>query len=254
MSNRITYATQVILSVPLYVPGSNSLATNLTLAAGDVKVSIDGGALTNITALPTENPVGSGLYDVTLSVAETTGKRVNILVIDQTSTKDFDDTVISRETEGHASAQHSWLTLSTISAAVTGDWTEEERAQIRYRLAIDGDTEEPEVTSPPPITITPPADASKTTAYLIAHNASGVAEGVNFYFVMLEGPGEPGYSFDESQITATSDSEGLVTVELYKGATYRVRRDTGKWIKFIAEMSDTSELPEILGKPLLEGE
>ena len=44
--------------------------TNPTLAAGDVKVSKDGGACTNIATLPTTYPTGSNTIIVSLSATE----------------------------------------------------------------------------------------------------------------------------------------------------------------------------------------
>jgi hypothetical protein len=51
---------------------------NPTLAAGDVKVSIDGGALANITTLPTAQPAGGAILLVTLSSAEMSGDNVAV--------------------------------------------------------------------------------------------------------------------------------------------------------------------------------
>ena len=41
-----------------------------TLAAGDFKVSIDGGALNNLTDLPTVTPTGGRMVKITLTAAE----------------------------------------------------------------------------------------------------------------------------------------------------------------------------------------
>lgn len=56
--------------------------TNPTLAVGDVKVSLDGGALTNITTLPTVTPAASGLVKVTLSQAEINADNVVVKFAD----------------------------------------------------------------------------------------------------------------------------------------------------------------------------
>lgn len=47
-----------------------------TIAAGDFTVSIDNGAPTNLTTLPTEVPVGSGCVTVSLSASEMTGDKI----------------------------------------------------------------------------------------------------------------------------------------------------------------------------------
>jgi hypothetical protein len=69
--------------------------TNPTLAAGDFKVSIDGGALTNLTTLPSVSPAGSVLVLISLSAAEMNGDNICIVGIDQTSPKEWADIVIS---------------------------------------------------------------------------------------------------------------------------------------------------------------
>jgi hypothetical protein len=51
---------------------------NPTLAAGDVKVSRDGGAAANITTLPTAQPAGGAVLLVTLSAAEMAADNVAV--------------------------------------------------------------------------------------------------------------------------------------------------------------------------------
>lgn len=78
--------------------------SNPTLAAGDVKVSKDGGALTNLATLPTVTPASSVMVKVTLSASEMNGDNVTVVFSDaagdewydlvinlQTATKQFDD-------------------------------------------------------------------------------------------------------------------------------------------------------------------
>ena len=55
---------------------------NPTLAAGDVKVSIDGGALNNLATLPAVTPAGSKLVKVDLSAAEMNGDQINVVFSD----------------------------------------------------------------------------------------------------------------------------------------------------------------------------
>lgn len=70
-------------------PGSYK--ANPTLAAGDAKVSIDGGALANLATLPAVGPAGSIWVLVTLSAAEMTGDNIAIQLIDQTNPKEWAD-------------------------------------------------------------------------------------------------------------------------------------------------------------------
>lgn len=57
-------------------PGT--IQENPTLAAGDVKVSKDNGAMTNLASLPTVTPASGPLVKVSLSAAEMTADRVSV--------------------------------------------------------------------------------------------------------------------------------------------------------------------------------
>lgn len=59
-----------------------SFKASPTIAAGDFQVSIDGGALANLTNLPVNSPSGSVLVDVNLTAAEMTGAKINVVGID----------------------------------------------------------------------------------------------------------------------------------------------------------------------------
>jgi len=64
-----------------------------TLAAGDFKVSIDGGALANPATLPSESPAGSGIVKVILSAAEMTGDRIALKAHDAAGAE-WDDVLV----------------------------------------------------------------------------------------------------------------------------------------------------------------
>lgn len=68
-----------------------------TLAAGDFKVSIDGGALANLTTLPTNTP-GGVMVKASFSASEMNGDNITLVAIDQTATKEWADTVINIQT------------------------------------------------------------------------------------------------------------------------------------------------------------
>lgn len=55
---------------------------NPTIAAGDFKVSTDGGAFTNLATLPVVEPAGSIAVKITLSQAEMNGDKVMVQGID----------------------------------------------------------------------------------------------------------------------------------------------------------------------------
>jgi len=75
-----------------------------TIAAGDFKVSTDGGALGNLTSLPTVTPSGGKMVKITLSASEMNGDNVTLVASDaagdewadvmmniQTSARQIDD-------------------------------------------------------------------------------------------------------------------------------------------------------------------
>lgn len=73
-----------IRNIPLVDAASSTGAykANPTLAVGDVKVSIDGGALSNIGTLPSATPAsGRGLL-VTLTAAEMSGSQIRVEFVD----------------------------------------------------------------------------------------------------------------------------------------------------------------------------
>jgi hypothetical protein len=74
-------------------PGS--FQSNPTIASGDWKVSKDGGALTNLSTLPSVDPASSVCVKVTLSNTEMNADSVVIVGIDQTSPKEWADFVLA---------------------------------------------------------------------------------------------------------------------------------------------------------------
>jgi len=97
-------ATEFIVYIGLTSQTTGLLQANPTLAAGDFKVSIDGGALANLTTLPTVTPAAGRQVKVTLSIAEMTGDNITVQCVDaagaewadqliniQTSVRQIDD-------------------------------------------------------------------------------------------------------------------------------------------------------------------
>ena len=65
--------------------------SNPTIAAGDFKVSIDGGALANLATLPSVSPASSIWVLITLSSSEMNGDVIAVQAIDQTAPKEWSD-------------------------------------------------------------------------------------------------------------------------------------------------------------------
>lgn len=70
------------LRVPFIAQGTPLIKTTPTIAAGDVKISKDGGALANATNLPTEAPAASGLVEIDLTAGEMNADVVVVRGID----------------------------------------------------------------------------------------------------------------------------------------------------------------------------
>jgi hypothetical protein len=83
---------------------TGEFVSNPTLASGDVKLSKDGGTLTNVATLPTLSPASSTEVHVALSATETQCRIGTINFIDQTGTKEWNDNSYQFFTFGHPSA------------------------------------------------------------------------------------------------------------------------------------------------------
>lgn len=72
-----------------------SFKANPTIASGDWKVSKDGGALANLSTLPSVEPASSIWVKITLSSTEMNADNVMVQGIDQTATKEWADFALS---------------------------------------------------------------------------------------------------------------------------------------------------------------
>lgn len=90
---------------------------NPTLAAGDVKVSTDGGALANLGTLPVVTPAGSKAIKVTVSAAEMTGDNIQLIFSDAAGSEWCDVEVNIQTT----ASQIDDLALATAFTAALAD-------------------------------------------------------------------------------------------------------------------------------------
>ena len=74
------------------------LKANPTLAAGDVKVSIDGGAFANLATLPTVTPASGKGVKVSLSSSEMNGDNIFVVFSDQTDPPEWNDVAFNIQT------------------------------------------------------------------------------------------------------------------------------------------------------------
>lgn len=105
---------------------AGDLVASPTLAAGDVKISIDGAAPVNVGTLPT---VTGGAVRLTLASTELQGKRCVITFDDQTAPAEWRSKRLIIETYGNQLGQHAF-NLNSLTVSV-GDKT-------GFRLSTDG--------------------------------------------------------------------------------------------------------------------
>jgi hypothetical protein len=118
---------------------SNLAQVNPTLAVGDVKVSLDGGVLANLTALPVVEPAGSAVVKVALSAAEMTADNVVVHFHDAAGAQWADLTINLQPTYGAAliSATTSYATVAEIKTAL-GETASTYDTQIALAIAAAG--------------------------------------------------------------------------------------------------------------------
>jgi hypothetical protein len=126
-------ATELIFYMGLVSQSTGQFQTNPTLAAGDVKVSKDGGALANLTTLPAVTPAASKMVKVTISSTEMTADNVT-LVFSDAAGAEWDDVIINIQTAARQIDDLAYPTVSGRSVDVTAtgaagiDWANIENA------------------------------------------------------------------------------------------------------------------------------
>lgn len=135
-------STQYIFFASLVSQANTKIMqVNPTIAAGDFKISIDGGALANLGTLPAVTPAGSSMVKFTLSTTEMAGANATVVCIDaagsewcdltiniQTAARQIDDlafpTVSGRSldvtTTGEAGIDWANVGAPTTALALTG--------------------------------------------------------------------------------------------------------------------------------------
>lgn len=104
------------------------MQSSATLAAGDVKVSKDGGALANLTTLPAVTPGSSKLIQVDLSAAEMTADNVTLIFSDAAGSEWCDLTVNIRTTAQQIDDLATQASVNTID-----DFLDTEIAAIKAK-------------------------------------------------------------------------------------------------------------------------
>lgn len=96
-----------------------AVGADWTPAAGDVKISKDGGAAANVTNLPSAIAMGNGaIWDFSLTATEMQAAQIIVTVADS-ATKVVEDQSFIIETHGHASAQYQVDLADSVRAGLT---------------------------------------------------------------------------------------------------------------------------------------
>jgi hypothetical protein len=121
MADLYKYGVAVHLYKPIIKRGVVDFAVSAdwTPAAGDVKISKDGGAAANVTNLPTAITMGNtAMWDYSLTATEMQAAKIRISVADS-ATKAVEDTFFEIDTYGNASAQHAVDLSDGVRAGLT---------------------------------------------------------------------------------------------------------------------------------------
>lgn len=125
---------------------SNTFQANPTIASGDFKVSIDGGALANLATLPAVTPAASKMVKVTLSTSEMNGDNVtfvgsdaagaewkDIVVNIQTATNQFDSLATQASVNTIDDFIDTEIAALTTAIGVIDDFLDTEIAAIKAK-------------------------------------------------------------------------------------------------------------------------
>jgi len=116
-------ATEYIFWVGLVSQANTKILQGTpTIAAGDFKVSIDGGALNNLATLPTVTPAASKMVKITLSTSEMTGDNITVVCSDAAGAE-WCDLLINIQTAARQIDDLTWPTVSgrSLDVSTTGE-------------------------------------------------------------------------------------------------------------------------------------
>ncbi len=120
------YGTAATISFPVIAFSTSSFHNSLTttlFAAGDFKISLNYADFTNTATLPSVTPGGRSIV-LSLTSAEMSAAHIELMIVDQTSPKVWEDQAVVIETYGTTSAQHGFnRNQTTVQASLTAAQT-----------------------------------------------------------------------------------------------------------------------------------
>lgn len=168
------------------------------------------------------------------------------------------DAVWDEALAGHAGAGTAGAALSASGAAgdpwsteLPGSYTE---GTAGYQIGETYDRMVTQVPGTGPVVSIPgPSDLSQTVAYAYCYDENGAPlEGVTVTIqIATTSMTGGGAAYSGAVVTATSNSDGLASVEIPRGThiTFRARRGNGRWMQFAGDDADTVQIPYIVGQP-----
>ena len=127
--------------------------------------------------------------------------------------------------------------------------------QIRYRLVINGDTEQPTQPTTSPITIPIPLTPGICNCFgIVTDEATGEPLPSGAVCVQIkEGPGQSGRIYRSETRRTPADEHGHITIPLLQGAAYVIWVEgstiSAKIFK-VSSNEQTALLPELIGRRL----
>jgi hypothetical protein len=179
---------------------------------------------------------GNYMQRIAVGAAAPTAAEVADAVWDELAADHVTTGTIGKKVSDAASAGDPW------SADLPGAYTEHQAGAILSKL----DIAEPET---PVIVIPAPEAPNQSVGYIVTRDNVGDAKAaVSIAFWLLSGAAPD--SYETSAFAAISDADGLLTIDLAKGATYKAQRGDGQKARFTVPLDEDSfQLPQVLGKP-----
>lgn len=140
---------------------------------------------------------------------------------------------------------------AVLDSASQGDWTAEEKAQIRHQLGIDGTATAPTAPVTDPVVITP-SDTGKTTLYALCVDRRGAAKSGVVVHCWLAGtrPAGSGIIADNLAETFTSGVNGVVQIpDRMLGFSYAVSVNSAEnpvIVRISPNAGGTTAIPDLI--------
>lgn len=193
-----------------------ALSADWTPAAGDVKISKDGGAAANVTNLPAAITMGNtAMWDFSITATEMQAAQIHVTVADS-STKAVEDTMFIVETYGNASAQHAVDLSDSVRAGLTSlpNATAGASSGLHINGSNSGTTTYAAMTITGALTVSDGIAVTRSTSNSSAITATG--NGTGSGIVATSGSGATGDGM--KAVAASTNGNGLTLTKTGTGS------------------------------------